>query len=84
MMLGNLSIGDMEKRLGIKFPEELILWMTKKYQQEASHILQCQWHCFDLPFTLVCGDIETATKIRNCLEPLSSEMLTQINIAWCN
>jgi hypothetical protein len=34
-----------------------------------------------MPFTLVCGDMETAKKIRDYLEPLAGEMLTQINIA---
>lgn len=79
IMLGDLNVSQIEKRLGIEFPEEIREFMEKTHQPSASNIAAGKWHCFDIPFNLVCGDMETATKIYNsvkekskdCKEPLS-------------
>ena len=62
-MLGNLNVKKIEKRLGIEFPEDIKDFMNKTHQPEANNIQKGKWHCFDIPFNLVCGDVETATKI---------------------
>lgn len=72
-MLGNLSVTQIEKRIGIEFPEEIREFMNKTHQPEASNIREGRWHCFDIPFNLVCGDIETAKKIFNSVKDRSSE-----------
>lgn len=79
-MLGNMSVVDMERRTGVTFPDELKEFMADKHQPEASNIKTGKWHCFDLPFQLVCGDIETATKIYEMLKPLGSEMAEPLQI----
>lgn len=72
-MLGNLSVDQIEKRLGIEFPEEIREFMRKTHQEEASRIVAGKWHCFDIPFNIVCGDMETATKIFNSVKHRSAE-----------
>lgn len=73
IMLGNLSVSQIEKRLGIEFPEEIREFMNQTHQSEAANIAKGKWHCFDMPFNIVCGDIETATKIYNSVKEKSSE-----------
>ncbi len=71
--LGNLSVKQIENRLGIQFPKEIREFMKKNHQPKADNIQKGEWHCFDIPFELVCGDIDTATKIYNSVKDKSSE-----------
>lgn len=81
IMLGNLSVSQIEKRLGIEFPEDIREFMKQTHQAEASNIGKGKWHCFDIPFNLVCGDLETATKIFNSIKDRSSECKEQLQIS---
>ena len=78
--LGNLSVNDMQKRTGVAFPQELIEYMGHTRQEEASNVRAGQWHCFDIPFILVCGDMPTAEKIYSFLKPLSESFETPMQI----
>lgn len=80
-MLGNLTIDEMERRAGVSFPPELKAYMEDKHQPEASKVHPGKWHCFDIPFTLVCGDMAVAMKIYEYLRPMSAEFKEQMNIA---
>lgn len=80
VMLGNLSVQDMENRLGVQFPEEVREFMQGVQQQKAENIAVGKWHCFYIPFILVCGDMETAQRIHDGIKHLSSEMKQQIRI----
>ena len=73
IMLGNLSVSQIEKRLGIEFPEEIREFMKKSHQPTASNIVSGKWHCFDIPFHMVCGDYETAKKIYESVKDRSDE-----------
>lgn len=79
--LGNLSTKEMEARLGILFPQKLVEYMAANHQESASNIKPGKWHCFDLPFVLVCGDIETAKEIHKHLVPMQSDMKTVLQIS---
>jgi hypothetical protein len=81
IMLGNLTIEQMQTRSGATFPKELIDYMSDKHQDLATDIKHGKWHCFDIPFTLVCGDIQTATEIHNHLKPLSKSFKQVMQIA---
>ena len=72
-MLGNLTIDQIEKRLGIEFSEEIREFMKKTHQGRAENIEKGKWHCFDIPFNLVCGDMDIAKKIYNSVKNKSSE-----------
>ena len=81
MMLGNLSVEQMESRLGIEFPKDVKDFMLKTRQLEAENIQKGKWHCFDLPFNIVCGDMETATKIYEGLKPQSEKCKVQLQFS---
>ena len=73
MMLGNLSVEQVEKRLGIEFPKDIREFMNDTHQPQAENVAVGKWHCFDIPFNMVCGDMETATKIFEGLKPQSEK-----------
>ena len=81
IMLGNLTIKQMEDRAGIKFPAELVEYMKTRHQSKAENVQPGKWHCFDLPFTLVCGDMETAKEIYSHLKPFSDKFTEPMQIA---
>ena len=80
LMFGNLSIEQMENRLGIEFPKNLKAWMKGTRQMEVNNIpvKKGHWHCFDTPFTLLSGDRETAAKIYNALKDQGDTMKTRL------
>ena len=74
IMLGNLKCEEIEKRLGIEFPEDVKAFMRENNQSDAANIKYGKWHCFDIPFHIVCGDVETATKIYNSVKDRAREV----------
>ena len=84
IMLGNLSVSQIEERLGIEFPEEVKDFMRQNHQAGASNVVKGKWHCFDIPFNLVCGDVETATKIYNSLKDRSKECKEALQFSLTN
>lgn len=81
MMLGNLSVEQIEKRTGVDFPEEIRVFLKENHQSEAANVKKGKWHCFDIPFTMVCGDIETATKIYESVKDKSSQFKERMQIS---
>ncbi len=81
MKLGNLSIDAIEKRAGVAFPKKLKDYMSTRKQENASDVAAGRWHCFDIPFVLVCGDMETATEIHKHLEFLGSAFKEPLQIS---
>lgn len=84
IMLGNLSVAEIESRLGINFPEEIVRFMEDSHQPSAQNVQSGKWHCFDIPFNLVCGDIETAQKIYNALKSQASKCKEPLRISVNN
>lgn len=85
ILLGNVSIEGMEKRLGINFPDELKILMSESRQEDVSKpIAEGKWHCFDIPFVLVCGGEGLTKIVHEYLAPLSSQMKKSIRIATSN
>lgn len=83
-MLGNLSVSEIEKRLGIEFTEDVRTFMKENHQSEASNIAKGKWHCFDIPFNLVCGDMETAQIIYNSVKDRSKECKEALRFSLSN
>ena len=81
IMLGNLSVKQIEDRIGVEFPENIRLFMEKNHQPNANNIQKGKWHCFDMPFNLVCGDIETARKIFESLKEKSNQCKEKLQIS---
>jgi len=44
IMLGNLTVEQIERRLGISFPAEVKLFMSENNQSEAAFIKKGKWH----------------------------------------
>jgi len=78
--LGNVSIEDIEKRLGITLTDIERGWFKLHHQDNASDIQPNRWHCYDIPFDLTCGDLETAKHVAGILSPYSKKMKTSIQI----
>ena len=74
VMFGDLTVERIERRIGIEFPDEVKIFMKDNHQSEASNIKKGKWHCFDIPFHIICGDVETATKIYNSVKERSKEV----------
>ena len=73
IMLGNLTVNEIEKRTGIDFPDDIREFMNQSHESKASKIGYGKWHCFDIPFNIVCWDMETAKKIFNSVKDRASE-----------
>ncbi len=80
MMLGNLSICQMEERLGIEFPEPFRTDFAEMHQSKADDIKPGKWHCFDLPLYLICGDRDTAKMVQEALTPLQEQMTGSLTV----
>ena len=81
MMLGNLTVKEIEERTGVSFPEEIRDFMNQTHNPDANNISKGKWHCFDMPFTLVCGDMDTALKIYNSVKERSGDFKEQLQIS---
>ncbi len=80
-LLGNLSVKDMERRLGVSFPPSLTKFLEENHQPAANAVAAGKWHCYDAPFVLVCGDEDTAVKINGQLSPLAKRFAAKLTIA---
>lgn len=83
-MLGNLSVKQIESRLGIEFPQEIRDFMGKTHEPNANKIPKGKWHCFDMPFNLMCGDMETATRIFESVKEKSTECKERLIFSLSN
>jgi len=84
IMLGNLTVEQIENRIGIDFPDKIKIFMKENNQDEASNIKKGKWHCFDIPFHIVCGDIDTATKIYNSVKERSKDVKESLQFSINN
>jgi hypothetical protein len=84
IMLGNLSVIEIEKRIGIPFPEEIKEFMINNHQSTAAKVAKGKWHCFDIPFHIVCGDLKTATYIYNSVKDRASKIKESLAFSIAN
>lgn len=80
--LGNLSVNQIEERLNIILTDMERDNLSKMRESNACNIPDGKWHCFDIPFMIMCGSKETAIIIRDILAPYSSEMACKIQIGF--
>jgi len=84
IMLGNLSVQQLETRTGVTFSDELKTLLKETHELSANNIPKGKWHCFDLPFHMVCGDMDIAQKIYDHLKPFASDFKEQLQISISN
>ena len=82
MMFGDLKTTDIEKRLNITLSDTDRDKLEGMRQSKANGIIPGKWHCFDMPFQILCGDKDTAAMIDDILAPYRSQMKGIIRIGW--
>jgi len=81
LLLGNLTVQQLEKRLGIVLINDEREFLTSTRQPGASNIEKDKWHCFDIPFNMVCGSRDFATKVYEVLKPYSDKMIEPLQVS---
>lgn len=80
MMLGNLSIEQIENRLGIELTEKNKAFLKSTHQEEAERIVSGKWHCFDIPFFFACGGSTFTKEIIDIFSPYLNKVKTPMQI----
>jgi hypothetical protein len=81
LYLGNLTVRQMEDRLGIKFTDTEKEFLTKSRKSRISDIGKDNWHCYDIPFVMECGSMEFATDVYNLLKHHQDQIIEPMQIA---
>ena len=70
IMLGNLTVRDIERRLGIELTddERAALEETRQEPINRTPLGPGKWHCFDIPFLIECDTADTVHKIAEILQ----------------
>ena len=83
IMLGNLSLKQIEERTGISVSSEDRETLGEMRQEKAENIASGKWHCFDLPFMIMCGDKPTAEKVVKILSQYDwTKSKEALRISW--
>ena len=83
IMLGNLSLKQIEERTGVSVSLRDREILSEMHQEKAENISPGKWHCFDLPFMMVCGDKPTAEKVVKILSAYDwSKAQQALQISW--
>lgn len=82
IMLGNQTIDQIENRLHIKLSDDHKKELQNTWQQKAEYIASGKWHCFDIPFLMMCGDFETASHFRDIFFQYDLSNAERFQISW--
>ena len=85
IMLGNLSVEQIEKRIGIELSEDDKKILKETHQAHVNNvpIEHGKWHCFDLPFMFLTHDKETAEKFLAIFQKYDTSKLKEcFQIGW--
>lgn len=84
IMLGNLSVKDIENRLGIELSEEHRQELTNTHQDKVNDtpLEDGHWHCYDIPFMLMCDVKETAMKFRDIFSQYKFTKSVTFQLGW--
>lgn len=83
IMLGNLTLKQIEERTGISVSDDDRAELNGMRQEKAENITSGKWHCFDIPFMIVCGDKPTAEKMVKILSAYDwSKAKQALQISW--
>jgi hypothetical protein len=79
--LGNLTLEQVERRLGIEISEEDKKKLIE-FHCDSANVEKGKWHCFDLPFMFVCGDRLTAEKVVKIFKPYVKHMKQALQVGF--
>lgn len=80
-MLGNMSVAEIEKRTQVKFDNDLVEFLNATRQHDATHIGAKEWHCFDIPFTIVCGSSDFCIELHDKIKSYGKDMKAALQIS---
>ena len=79
--LGNLTAKQMCERLGIEYTEQIAdMELAREHNADVKSGVD-KWHCFDIPFEVVCGTREVAQVWFDILSPVESQMKEPIRFS---
>lgn len=81
ILLGNLTVQQIEERLGITLTDEERQFLISTRQEKAENIAKDKWHCFDMPFNMVCGSRDFVMKVYEVLKPYSDKMIVPLQVS---
>lgn len=80
--LGNLSTEEIEKRIGITLSKQEREELEAMREQNTAKVHgRDVWHCYDIPFELVCGTYDAAKRVWDIFVPHVDEMTGRLNIS---
>ena len=82
MKIGDFNTTDIEKKLNITLSDTDRDKLESMRQSKANDIIPGKWHCFDMPFQILCGDKGTASLVYDILAPYRAQMKGIIQIGW--
>jgi hypothetical protein len=80
IFLGNLSLDQMQSRLGIRLSEEEIQAFPNRQDNVSMRLAPNTWHCFDIPFFIECDSMETAQRVYDIMKKYGDKMKTTIQV----
>ena len=78
--LGNLSVKQMQDRLGITLNEQDFKELDSMRERVIDNVSADQMHIYDMPFMVYCGSYDTAVKVRDILSPYGKHMTGTVSI----
>lgn len=78
--LGNLDVSKIEERCGIRLTSEDKTALSSCWQRKASDVEAGKWHCFDVPFCIVCRDMDTAITVYHILNKYEEQIQEPMDI----
>ena len=83
IMLGNQTVSQIESRLNIKLTEEQKELLNSTRQENVSVPLgEGKWHCYDIPFTMVCDSKKTADAMVKLFTSHDLSKAERFGITW--
>lgn len=80
--LGNLTTKQIENRLGIELTQAERSELDALREETTSRVHgRDVWHCYDIPFVIVCGSYGVCTKIRDIMSAYADRMKGTLQIA---
>ena len=83
-MLGNLTVKQIEDRLGLTFSDDHRQALMESHQDKVNDtpLADGKWHCFDIPFMMLCDSAGTAVKFRDIIQQYKITKNVTFQIGW--
>lgn len=83
IMLGNLTLQQIQDRSGFQFPQEAFeLLQNRQEEVNRVKIADGAWHGFDIPFMIMCGSEQMARDLVSILMPHAGKFKTPLQVSW--